>query len=132
MGTFHTTTTSTPEPSILVGWAAGVLQPWPEEESPERYELRQPRWASDPDEILDALAAAEGMDVEDYEARYVLDTPALLSLTHHSITAILAAALQVPDELSPSAVLAVVEGRAPRQDAVAVDHQSALTTLLAS
>jgi hypothetical protein len=114
-----------------VGWAAGVLQMWPEE-SAERYELRGARQATSPDEILDALAAADGRDPADYAARHVADAPALLALTHHSMAAILAAALQVPDELAPCAVLAVLEGRAPRQEPAVADRQSALTTLLAS
>jgi hypothetical protein len=130
MGTFHTRSTSH-QPSILVGWAAGVLQMWPEE-SAERYELRGARPATSPDEILDALAAADGMDPADYAARHVADAPALLALTHHSMAAILAAALQVPDELAPGAVLAVLEGRAPRQEPAFADRQSALTILLAS
>ena len=131
MGTFHTRSTSQ-QPSILVGWAAGVLQPWPDETPTEAYVLRRPHEASRPVEVLEALAAADGMDPVDYAARHIDDTTALLALTHHSTTAILAAALQVRDELAPSAVLAVLQGRAPRQDAGVADRQSALTTLLAS
>jgi hypothetical protein len=130
MGTFHRSSASH-QPSILVGWAAGVLQTWPEE-SAEHYELRSARQATSADDILDALAAAELMDPEDYAARHIADAQALLSLTHHSMTAILAAALQVTDELAPRAVLAVLEGRAPRQEPAFADRQSALTTLLAS
>ena len=131
MGTFHTRSTSQ-QPSILVGWAAGVLEPWPEEEPVERYQLRRVHESSRPVEVLEALSAADGMDPVDYTTRHADDVPALLALTHHSISAILAAALQVPDELTPSAVLAVLQGRAPRVDAGVADRQSALTTLLAS
>jgi hypothetical protein len=127
MGTFHTPTTKR-QPSILVGWAAGVLEPWPEEEPVERYQLRPVHQSSRPVEVVEALAAADGMDPLDYTARHAAEVPALLALTHHSISAVLAAALQVQDELTPSAVLAVLQGRAPQVE----DRQSALTTLLAS
>jgi hypothetical protein len=128
MGTFHRRTSH--QPSILVGWAGGVLETWPEDEG-EPSALRRPQQATSPDEILDALAAAENMDVEDYAARHVADAGALLALTHHRVPAILSAALQVPGELTPSAVLAVLEDRAARFDP-AGDRHSALTTLLAS
>jgi hypothetical protein len=130
MGTFHTRTPST-EPSILVGWAAGLLHPWPEDDG-DGYELGRPRHASTAVDVLEALAAADGEDAVDYTQRYLDQVGAVLSLTTHSISAILAAALQVRDELSPAAVLDVLEGRAPRHDAAAADRQSHLVTLLAS
>jgi hypothetical protein len=130
MGTFHTRQTSH-QPSILVGWAAGLLQTWPEE-APDCYEVRRPHQASSPDEILDALAAAEGMDPEAYAARHLADAGALLALTHHDVPDILAAALEVPGDLAPSEVLAVLEHGTRRAEPTLDDRQSTLVLMLAS
>jgi len=130
MGTFHSRQINR-QPSILVGWAAGVLETWPEE-SPDCFEVRRPQQTSSADEILDALAAAEGMDAEAYAVRHVADAGALLALTHHDVPSILAAALRVPGDLAPSAVLAELERGAPPAEATLDDRQSTLVLMLAS
>ncbi len=129
MGTFHQRDAST-APSILVGWAAGVLEPWPEETTDE---VPAPRTSSaaTPDEVLNALAAADGRDRTAYRRLHAADAGAVLALSHHSLAAILAGALQVDGDLSPSAVLDVLHGRAARADRTSA-HRGQLVDLLAS
>ena len=130
MGTFHQRSTSN-EPSILVGWAAGLVQPWPEESTEDEAVARSGS-AGSPEAVLEALAAADGEDPHIYRRRHAADAGAVLALSHHSIAAILAGALQVDDDLTPSAVLDVLHGRAARADRASAAHRSQLVDLLAS
>src|SRR5205085_207774 len=120
MGTFHHRS-ATNEPSILVGWAAGLVQPWPEES--EDVAVHRSGSAGSPEAVLESLAAADGADVQTYRRRHAADAGAILALSHHSTAAILAGALQVDGDLTPSAVLDVLHGRAARADRATVAHR---------
>jgi hypothetical protein len=127
------------EPSIVVGWASGVVDVWPQETD----ELIQPTLplraracttAADPETVLELLAAVEGIDAWTYGRRHLAEAGAILALTNHTVAAILAAAAEVDDdELRPSAVLAVLHGTADLHEHVDVEiERSPLTRLLAS
>lgn len=110
MGTFRRRTADT-SPSILVGWAAGVVQTWPAESD----EVGAPAGAERPlgsaEAVLEVLARADGEDPRSYARRHAADAGAVLALTHRTEAEVLAAALRVPGALSPAAVLDVVHGR---------------------
>ena len=130
MGTFHQRNASS-EPTILVGWVAGLLEPWPEETT-EEVAVPRPASAPSPEAVLNALAAADGRDRVTYRRRHAADAGAVLALSHHSLAAILAGALQVDGDLTPSAVLDVLHGRAARADRAGMAHRGQLVDLLAS
>ena len=131
MGTFHQRSADN-EPTILVGWVAGLVRPWPEESTDLVEATPRSAGATTPEAVLDTLAAADGEDAHTYRLRHAADAGAVLALSHHSISAILAGALQIDDELTPSAVLDVLHGRAARADRVSVAHRGELVDLLAS
>ena len=105
----QTTTTSPSHPNLVVGWASGLVQVWPVEDS--RIEARPVRRAGplgSPEAVLELLAAVDGTDEATYRRRYAAEAGAVLALTHHSETAVLQASILVRGALSPSAMLALL------------------------
>ena len=137
MGRTSTTTTrqsnAPRELSIVVGWAAGVVDVWPEErdlyvQPTVPLSARRCSTATYPETVLELLAAADGDDVRSYGRRHAADAGAVLALTHHTIARILAAAVEA-DEVSPSAVLAALRAR---MELVESEPHRPLVGLLAS
>jgi hypothetical protein len=112
MSTFHSTCTRPARPNLVVGWASGLMQVWPAEDTaidaPTPLRRRVADSVGTPEAVLRALAAADGEDEATYRRRHLADSGAVLALTHHTEVEILCAAVEVRGRLSPSNVLAVL------------------------
>jgi hypothetical protein len=116
--TSHTTTRTTSHTSnrtsnadrFVVGWAAGLVQVWPDED-PTIVALAAAPAAGplgSPEAVLSLLARLDGVDERTYRRHYASQAGSVLALTHHTEDEVLAAALEICGSASPAAVLAVV------------------------
>jgi hypothetical protein len=96
------------EPQIVVRGGDLLTQVWPDERPLTVVPVAAEGAIGDGEQVLEVLAAADLDDVEAYAWRHARDAGAVLALTHYRVRDLLAAALEVDGELSPSAVLEVL------------------------
>ena len=115
MSTFRTATVAShrsPQPNLVVGWASGLMQVWPAEntaiDAPTPVGRRIADSLGTPEAVLRVLAAVDGEDEATYRRRHLSDAGAVLALTHHTEVELLCAAVDVRGALSPSNLLAVL------------------------
>lgn len=115
MQTFRTTDrtdTASRRPNLVVGWASGLVQVWPTEDTgidaPQPLRSRIADSLGTPQAVLQVLAAVDGEDENAYARRYAADAGAVLALTHHTEVEILSASVEVRGPLSPSRVLDIL------------------------
>jgi hypothetical protein len=106
--TRHTSHSSNHD-GFVVGWAADLVQVWPEEDRTIVAPVeRAARPLGTPEAVLDLLAAVDGRDRALYARHYASQAGSVLALTHRTEDEILAASLEICGSASPAAILAVV------------------------
>jgi hypothetical protein len=114
-----TRTRRTSTDRFVVGWAADLVQVWPEEDrtigapAPAAHPDARPdggrfRPLGTPRAVLELLAALDGRDQAVYARHYASQAGSVLALTHRSEDEVLAASLEIHGSASPAAVLAVL------------------------
>lgn len=114
--------TSPTLPRIVVRGAIAPRSVWPEEHpaaAPAPRPVRRAAEVGDPERVVALLAEADGSDEATYLRVHGGDAAGIRALTAHCEAAILHAALRVPGELTPAAVVAVLhqglDGHADRR-----------------
>lgn len=110
--------TATRQPNLVVGWASGLVQVWPNEDG-RIAARRMSTPLGTPEAVYELLAAVDGQDEATYRRRHAAEAGAVLALTHHCEAEILSASIEVKGDLSPSTVLALLHVADERLDRIA-------------
>lgn len=113
-----TTATATATSGLVVGWASGLVQVWPDEDG-RIAARRMSTPLGTPEAVYELLAAVDGQDEASYRRQHAAEAGAVLALTHHCEAEILSASIEVRGEVSPSTVLALLHRADERLDRIA-------------
>jgi hypothetical protein len=108
--TTRNTSHSSNEDRFVVGWAADLVQVWPEEDPAIVAPVRGTGGPlGTPEAVLRVLAAVDGKDEALYARHYASQAGSVLALTHRTEAEILAASVEICGSASPAAILAVLD-----------------------